>query len=66
MRMLRRKEAAAKLGVSQPTFWRWSKGPDFPVGFRLGPNAVGYAETELEAWLESRRIVRVVEAEAGR
>jgi predicted DNA-binding transcriptional regulator AlpA len=56
--MLRRKEAATMLGVSVPTFWRYSKNPDFPVAFRLGPNAVGYAETEIEAWLESRRVVR--------
>jgi predicted DNA-binding transcriptional regulator AlpA len=58
--MLRRKEAALKLGVSVPTFWRYSKDPNFPIAFKLGPNAVGYDEAELETWLESRRVVRPV------
>jgi predicted DNA-binding transcriptional regulator AlpA len=62
MRMLRRKEAALKLGVSVPTFWRYSKSPDFPAAFRLGPNAIGFDEKEIEAWLESRRVVRTQDA----
>jgi predicted DNA-binding transcriptional regulator AlpA len=47
------------LGVSRATFWRWGQTvADFPIAFRLGPNAVGFDEAELKAWLEARRVVR--------
>ena len=64
MRIKRPAEAAQMFGVSAATFWRYSKAPDFPVAFRLGPNAIGYDEDELVAWLEKRRIVRAEGATA--
>ena len=58
MRMIRPAEAARMLAISEPTLWRYSKARDFPVAFRIGPNAVGFDEAELVAWLESRRVIR--------
>jgi prophage regulatory protein len=57
MRVIRPNQGAKKLGVSLSTYWRYAKSPEFPVAFRLGPNAIGWDEAELDAWLESRRVV---------
>lgn len=61
MRVVRPAQGAEMFGVSRATFWRWSKDvADFPIAFRLGPNAIGFDEAELKAFLEARRIVRPV------
>jgi prophage regulatory protein len=56
VKILRPTECAAALGVSKTTLWRMTKRPGFPVAFRLGPNSVGWDESEIVAWLEARRV----------
>lgn len=65
MRILRPKATAVALGISTCTLWRWERTiPDFPVAYRIGPNAKGYDEDEIKAFAETRRVVRAVEPEA--
>jgi prophage regulatory protein len=54
LKVLRPKVAAAKLGISRPTFYRYTALPGFPSRVPLGPRAVGYFEHELDQWLVSR------------
>lgn len=62
-RPVRLPEALRMTGLSRSTFLDRQNplsryhDPDFPQKIPLGPRAVGWAESELIAWLESRRQV---------
>ncbi|NJD37373.1 MAG: AlpA family phage regulatory protein [Geobacter sp.] len=57
-RVLRPKEQAALIGLSRATLHRLEKSdPTFPKKIQLGMQAVGRMESDLLAWLESRREV---------
>lgn len=56
MRMIRPLDCAKKIGVSRTTLHRWKNRPGFPHLYRLGQNSVAFDETEIDAWLASRRI----------
>lgn len=58
MRILRTDEVAERLGVSRTTLWRWEREGDFPDRIKLGPNSVGWRESDLEDWLEQRADAR--------
>ena len=53
--LIRPGKAAEKLAVSATTLWRYTKNPDFPRAYRIGPNVVAFDEGELDTWLASRR-----------
>lgn len=54
--VLRPKDAASYIGVSLPTFWRFSlEDPDFPSVFKLGSNSSAVMRVELDNWLASKR-----------
>ena len=58
IRILRRKEVLRLLGVSSTTLWRWTRRDDsFPRPIRLGPNSVGFRESDLQRWLDERATV---------
>ena len=38
--------------------------PGFPGAVKIGPNANGYAEGEIEAYMEARRVNRAAEPDA--
>ena len=42
-------------GVCHSTWWRWSKQPDFPRRYRLGPRTVGWKESEVAEFFANRR-----------
>jgi prophage regulatory protein len=50
----RRDVVLQKLGISQPTLWRWERAGHFPRAIKLGPQAVGYLATEVLAWIAAR------------
>ncbi|AZV92454.1 hypothetical protein CBF45_00880 [Bordetella sp. J329] len=53
--VLRPKEAAAYIGVSVPSFWRFAKeDPSFPRTFKLAANSTAVMRADLDAWLESK------------
>lgn len=60
-KIIRAKDVIARTGLSRSTVYAKidPKSPcfdaTFPKQVRLGPNAVGWVETEIDAWIESRR-----------
>lgn len=41
-------------GLSYPTIWRRMRAGDFPHSFQLTPRRVGWKESEIEEWENSR------------
>lgn len=58
-RLLTARETCAKLGIGRTTLYLWGKksGGDigFPTPMRAGKQQLRFRESELDAWLESRR-----------
>ncbi len=52
-RMLRLPKVVERTGLSQTTLWRRERAGEFPKRRRLGPNAVGWMESEVDEWLEA-------------
>jgi prophage regulatory protein len=52
--ILRRPEVSARTGLSSPTIWRLERAGKFPARVQLSANSVGWHESEVEAWIESR------------
>lgn len=42
-------------GKSRSTIWRWVNSGLFPKPYQIGPNSVGWKESELSEWLESQQ-----------
>jgi prophage regulatory protein len=54
-RIIRFPELRKKIGgLSTVTVWRWEKEGTFPKRIKLGRNAVGWIESEVDAWIEQR------------
>jgi prophage regulatory protein len=52
---LRWRQVAAKTGLSRASIWRGVRARTFPRPVRiLGPNAVAWLHSEIDAWIESR------------
>jgi predicted DNA-binding transcriptional regulator AlpA len=49
--------AAARTGRHHSTLRRWWEQGLFPKPRRLGPNSIGFLESEFEEWLASRPAV---------
>jgi prophage regulatory protein len=54
MKIIRRTILADKLGVSLPTLWRMEKAGNLPPKIRIGLRAVGWRESDIEAFIQSR------------
>ena len=52
--MLRYPEVERRTGLSRVTIWRKVRAGEFPPPRELSKNAVGWLESEIEAWRESR------------
>ena len=53
-RVMRKKEAADRVGVCSRTLERWERLGLFPARVKLGPNTTGWTEEDLEEWLRTR------------
>lgn len=53
--VLRRKAAAAYLGICLSTLENMKQQPGFPRPIQITPRSVGYRKADLDAWLESRQ-----------
>lgn len=56
MAMLTKKQLVKRTGLSAVTIWRRVKAGDFPSPRQLTPNRVGWLESEIEEWEESRPV----------
>lgn len=54
-KLLRPKSVCAMLGISIPTLYRISKNPEFPSKVKISPQAVGFYQSEILDWMESRK-----------
>lgn len=53
-RILRRPHVEACTGLSRSTIYEWMKRGEFPAPVKLGVRAVGWRESDIEAWLQAR------------
>lgn len=49
-RVVRPGELAERLGVSRVTLWRWERAGELPPKRRIGPNVVGWLQSEIDEW----------------
>lgn len=52
--ILRRKQVEARTGLSRSTIYDRIKAGTFPAPISLGAKAVGWIESEIDAWLNAR------------
>ena len=52
--ILRVADVVGLLKISRATLWRWQRSGRFPKPVRLGPNSIGWHDSEVRAWLEAR------------
>jgi len=52
--ILRRREVQARTGLSRSTIYLRTSQGHFPKPIPLGPRAVGWLESEIEAWLQAQ------------
>ncbi len=52
--MLRPPEVMARTGLSRTTLWRRVRAGTFPAPVELGANSIGWPESAISDWLESR------------
>jgi prophage regulatory protein len=53
---LRESEVLKFVGVSKITLRRWEQAGRFPKRYRLGPNTVGWKESEILNWIANREV----------
>ena len=58
--ILRITEVEAKTGYKRPTIYRFIKNGLFPKQVPLGLRAVGWVESEVDAWIQSKIDAREV------
>ena len=54
-RYIRATELIHKAGLSLSTIWRLEQSGEFPLRRALGPNSVGWLESEVDHWLQTRQ-----------
>ena len=54
-RIARLPTVKAHTGLSRTTIYQMIQDGRFPKQVRLGPKSVGWFESDVEAWLDSRR-----------
>ena len=59
MKILRKKEAAAKVGLSPVHLMRLVKWERFPRPLQLGPASIGWLESEIDDWILERANQRI-------
>lgn len=64
-RILRRKELAQRLAISEVTVWRWERRGLLPPKRKIGPNVRGWLESDIEAWWASKASANQGNSAAG-
>lgn len=58
-RIISAHDLVARLSLSRSTLWRLVRRGELPRPLRLSPGRVGWLESDVRKWLESRRITPV-------
>jgi prophage regulatory protein len=53
-RIVRMSELKVRIGLSRSTIYEFQKSGNFPRSVSLGARAVGWLESDIDAWVESR------------
>lgn len=53
-RILREPEVEATTGLHRQTRWRLEKEGKFPQRRQIGPNSIGWIESEITEWMKTR------------
>jgi prophage regulatory protein len=53
-KIIRKPELFSRIGLSDATIWRMEKSGKFPKRLQLGGNSIGWLESEVSTWLESK------------
>jgi predicted DNA-binding transcriptional regulator AlpA len=62
VRVLSKRQAYQALGVSLDTWNRMDERGELPPKTQISPGRIGYRVTDLKAWLDARRIEKLVAA----
>jgi len=54
MRILRIKEVIKKTSIGRTKLYEMMESGDFPGSIKLGAKSVGWVDTEVEEWIQSR------------
>lgn len=57
-RIIRLPEVIAKTGLARTTLYRMSVSGRFLASISLGGKAIGWVESEIDAWIESAMLAR--------
>jgi prophage regulatory protein len=57
-KIIRLKQAIAKTGLSRSTIYVLLSHGEFPAQIKLSPRAMGFLESEVDAWIASRAAAR--------
>lgn len=55
IRILRRPEVEARTGLKRSSLYQMMADGEFPPSVKLGKRAVGWTDSSISAWLESRQ-----------
>jgi len=58
-RFLSKPEVLDITGLSHVTQWRMEKRGEFPLRRQISPGRVGWLESEILAWIESRPVSKI-------
>lgn len=51
-----REASLGLIGVSDKTIWQWVKNGTFPTPIKLSPNVTVWRLSEVEAWINSKKV----------
>ena len=54
IRIIRMADVQARTGLSRSTIYQWVADGSFPQPIRLGARAVGWIESEVDAWIREQ------------
>lgn len=58
MRILREPEVIHRTGLSHSTIWRLMAKAEFPACVQLTAHSIGWRESDIDEWIESRPVGR--------
>ena len=56
--ILRVQEVSRRVGLSRTTLWRLAKRGEFPQARKLTAKTIGWLESDVEEWIETRARIK--------